>query len=198
MKTQLLISIKIFAVFTLLLGLIYPLLITAIAQLTFPAKANGSLIVQENKVVGSELIAQKFDSEKYFSSRPSATDYNPMPSGGSNLGPISTKLKQQVIDRKKQFVEFNKLSESEKVPSEMLLASASGLDPHISPKAALLQVDRIAKARQFNESQKQQLVQLVKNLSEGPQFFILGENRVNVLLLNLELDKMGVKDSYKN
>lgn len=198
MKTQLLISIKIFALFTILLGLIYPLLMTAIAQIIFPAKANGSLIVLENKVVGSELIGQKFDSVDYFSSRPSATDYNPMPSGGSNLGPTSTKLKQQVIDRKAQFVEFNQLSESENVPSEMLLASASGLDPHISPKGAMMQIDRIAKARQFNESQKQQLVQLVKDLSEGPQFFILGENRVNVLLLNLELDKMGEKDSYKN
>lgn len=194
MKTQLLISIKIFALFTILLGLIYPLLMTAIAQIIFPAKANGSLIVQENKVIGSELIGQKFDSVAYFSSRPSATDYNPMPSGGSNLGPTSAKLQQQVTDRKAQFLEFNQLSESENVPSEMLLASASGLDPHISPKAAMLQIDRIAKARQFNESQKQKLVQLVKNLSEGPQFFILGEKRVNVLLLNLELDKMGEKN----
>lgn len=198
MKTQLLISIKIFAVFTILLGLIYPLLITAVAQLTFPAKANGSLIVQENKVIGSELIGQKFDSVVYFSSRPSATDYNPMPSGGSNLGPTSAKLKQQVTDRKAQFLEFNQLSESENVPSEMLLASASGLDPHISPKAAMLQIDRIAKARQFNESQKQRVIQLVKNLTEGPQFFILGENRVNVLLLNLELDKMGEKNAHLN
>jgi K+-transporting ATPase ATPase C chain len=93
MKTHLLISIKIFAVLTLLCGIAYPLIITGIAQLIFPAKANGSLIVQGNKVIGSELIGQKFDSTIYFSSRPSATDYNPLPSGGSNLGPSSTKLK---------------------------------------------------------------------------------------------------------
>lgn len=198
MKTQIIISIKIFALFTILLGLIYPLLITAIAQFTFPAKANGSLIIHENKVIGSELIGQKFDGTTYFSSRPSATDYNPMPSGGSNLGPTSSKLKQQVIDRKVQFVEFNQLLESENVPSEMLLSSASGLDPHISPEAALLQVDRIVKARQFSESQRQQLEQLVQNLSEGPQFLILGENRVNVLLLNLELDKMGERNPHLN
>lgn len=191
MKKQVLISIKIFALFTILLGLIYPLLITAVAQLTFPAKANGSLIIHENKVIGSELIGQKFDSAAYFTSRPSATDYSAMPSGGSNFGFSSSKLRQLVDDRKNQWVRVNQLAESDKIPSEMLFASASGLDPHISPEAALLQVNRIAKTRQFSETQKQQLVGLVKNFSLGPQFFILGENRVNVLLLNLELDKMG-------
>ncbi len=120
MKTQLIISLKIFALLTILCGVVYPLFITGIAQLVFPAKANGSLIVQGNKVIGSELIGQKFDSIIYFSSRPSATDYNPQPSGGSNLGPTSSKLKQMVVDRSAQFTKFNQLSGSEAIPSEML------------------------------------------------------------------------------
>lgn len=190
MKTQILIATKIFAFFTVLCGIAYPLLITGIAQLVFPEKANGSLIIQENKVIGSELIGQKFDSIIYFSSRPSATEYNPMPSGGSNLGPTSSKLKQLVVDRRAQFVEFNQLSRSENVPSEMLYASASGLDPHISPKAALLQVERIVKARNFDNNQKQQIMKSISELSEAPQFSFLGENRINVLVLNLELDKL--------
>ena len=193
MKTQLQIAIKIFALLTVLCGIAYPLLITGIAQLAFPEKANGSLIVQGNKVIGSKLIGQKFDSIIYFSSRPSATDYNPLPSGGSNLGPTSSKLKQLVADRTAQFAKFNQLSGSEAIPSEMVYASASGLDPHISPKAALLQVERIAKARQFDSSRKQQLLQVINQLAEAPQFSFLGENRVYVLALNLELDKLSIK-----
>lgn len=198
MKTQLIISIKIFVLFTILLGLIYPLFIMAIAQLAFHGKANGSLIVRGNKVIGSELIGQKFDSVAYFSSRPSATGYNALPSGASNLGPSSSTLKQEVAERKARWEELNPQTAPEDIPSEMLFASASGLDPHISPKAALLQVDRIVKVRQFDESQKLQLTGIIEKLSEGPAFFILGENRVNVLLLNLELDKMGGTPSRKN
>jgi K+-transporting ATPase ATPase C chain len=190
MKTQLIISIKIFAVLTVLCGVVYPLFITGIAQLVFPAKANGSLIMQGNKVIGSELIGQKFDSIIYFSSRPSATDYNPLPSGGSNLGPTSSKLKQMVTERASLFAKFNQLSGSDAIPSEMLFASASGLDPHISPKAALLQVDRIAKARNFDNNQKQKLVELIASKTESPQFDVLGATRINVLILNLELDKI--------
>lgn len=190
MKTQLIISIKIFAVLTVLCGIIYPLFITGIAQLVFPAKANGSLIVQETKVIGSELIGQKFDSIIYFSLRPSATDYNTLPSGGSNLGPTSSKLKQMLADRSAQFTRINQLSGSETIPSEMLMASASGLDPHISPKAAMLQVGRIAKARQFNEQQRQQLEKIIADQTEAPQFSFLGETRINVLKLNLALDRL--------
>ena len=198
MKKQILISIKIFALFTVLCGIAYPLLITGIAQLAFPEKANGSLIVQDNKVIGSELIGQKFDSETYFWSRPSATDYSSMPSGGSNLGTTSSKLKQLVADRTAQWIKSNPTSGSEKIPSEMLLASASGLAPHISPKAALLQVDRIVKVRNFNDSQKQQLLKTISELSEAPQFSFLGERRINVLALNVELDKLNGKLSINN
>jgi K+-transporting ATPase ATPase C chain len=187
---RLIISLKIFLFFTLLTGIIYPLLITGIAQVVFPGKANGSLIVIDNKTVGSELIGQQFDSKTYFIPRPSAISYNPLPSGGSNYGLTNAKLISLVTERKKQFIAFNQLDSLTVIPSEMLFASASGLDPHISQKAALLQVDRIVKARNFNTIQKQNLVQCIKNLTETPQFLILGEERVNVLVLNLELNKL--------
>jgi len=189
MKT-LIISIKIFLFFTVLTGVIYPLFVTGIAQVVFPAKANGSLIVKNNQVIGSELIGQQFDSTIYFSSRPSAVSYNPLPSGGSNYGLTNVKLKNLVTERRRNFISINQLDSLTEVPSEMLFASASGLDPHISPQAAALQIDRIAKGRNFNSNQKQKLVNCVKNLSETPQFLFLGESRVNVLLLNLETDKI--------
>ena len=189
MKTFI-IALKIFLFFTVLTGVIYPLLVTGIAQLTFPAKANGSLIVKDNKTIGSELIGQQFDSTIYFSSRPSAVAYNPLPSGGSNYGLTNIKLKNQVTERRHQFITFNQLDSLTVIPSEMLFASASGLDPHISPQAALLQVERITKARNFDSSQKQRLLQRINELSEKPTFMVLGEERINVLNLNLELDKL--------
>ncbi|MBE3086908.1 MAG: potassium-transporting ATPase subunit KdpC [Bacteroidetes bacterium] len=189
MKT-IIISLKIFLFFTILTGIIYPLLITGIAQVVFPANANGSLIVIDNQIIGSELIGQRFDTTIYFTSRPSAISYNPLPSGGSNFGITNAKLINLVNERKTQFIVFNQLDSLTVIPSEMLFASASGLDPHISQKAALLQVDRVAKARNFNTIQKHNLVQSVKNLTEKPQFLVLGEERVNVLVLNLELNKL--------
>ena len=189
MKT-LLTALKIFVFFTVLTGIVYPLLVTGIAQVVFPAKANGSLIVINNKTIGSKLIGQQFNSTIYFNSRPSAISYNPLPSGGSNFGLTNVKLKNLVTERKKQFIVFNQLDSLTLIPSEMLFASASGLDPHISQKAALLQVYRVAKARNFNTIQEQNLVQSVKSLTETPQFLILGEERVNVLVLNLELNKV--------
>jgi len=189
MKT-LFISLKIFLFFTVLTGIVYPLLVTGIAQVAFPSKANGSLIVKDNKIVGSELIGQKFDSVIYFSSRPSAISYNPLPSGGSNFGLTNAKLKQSVDTLKKQFVVNNLLDSNAVIPSEMLFASASGLDPHISPKAAMLQVERIVKIRQFDDSKKQRLLQSIKELSEAPQYSVFGEQRINVLLLNLKLDEI--------
>jgi K+-transporting ATPase ATPase C chain len=190
MKTFI-ISLKIFLFFTILTGIVYPLLITGIAQITFPAKANGSIIYQDNKAIGSELIGQQFDSVIYFSSRPSAVSYNPLPSGGSNFGLTNAKLKNQVADRKTHFWRFNHLdSLKTKIPSEMLFASASGLDPHISLKAAMLQVNRIAIARKFNKIQKHKIVQCVQKHIEEPQYLCFGEQRINVLLLNMELDKI--------
>ena len=190
MKTFI-ISLKIFLFFTILTGVLYPLLITGIAQITFPANANGSIIYKDNKAIGSKLIGQQFDSVIYFSSRPSAVAYNPLPSGGSNYGSTNIKLKKQVAERKTQFWKFNQLdSIKTTIPSEMLFASASGLDPHISVNAAMLQVDRIANARKFNKIQKQKIVKSVQGHIEEPQFLCLGEQRINVLLLNIELDKI--------
>lgn len=189
MKT-IIISLKIFLFFTILTGIIYPLLITGIAKIAFPHKANGSLIMEGNKTIGSELIGQQFDSAIYFIGRPSATSYNPLPSGGSNYGLINEKLKNLVEERRKHFIAFNQLDSTTEVPSEMLFASASGLDPHISPQAAILQVARVAQARRFTDTQKQQLKMLIGKQTEKPQFLCLGEERINVLLLNLEVDKI--------
>jgi K+-transporting ATPase ATPase C chain len=189
MKT-LIVSIKIFLFLTILTGVIYPLFVTGIAQLVFPAKANGSLIIKNNQVIGSKLIGQQFDSVIYFSSRPSAVSYNPLPSGGSNYGLTNVKLKNLVAERRRNFNTFNLLDSLAEIPSEMLFASASGLDPHISPQAAILQVDRIAKARNFSAIQKQKLVDCVNDVTELPQFLLFGESRINVLMLNLKLDEM--------
>ena len=187
------ISFKIFLFFTLLTGIIYPLFITGIAQVVFHTQANGSLILEENRKIGSKLIGQQFDSTIYFTSRPSAISYNPLPSGGSNFGLTNARLKNLVTERRNWFIGFNQLDSLAEIPSEMLFASGSGLDPHISPKAALLQIDRIAKARNFNFTQKQNLAETVKKLTETPQFLVLGEERVNVLILNLELNKLEKK-----
>jgi potassium-transporting ATPase KdpC subunit len=184
------ISIKAFLLFTIITGIFYPLIITCIAQLIFPQKANGSLVSKENITIGSALIGQKFDSIIYFSSRPSAIGYNPLPSGGSNYGLTNTRLKDLVYYHQSQFIIRNKLDLLTKIPSEMLFSSASGIDPHISPKAAFLQVERVAQARNFNSDQKQMLEQLIKCQIEEPQLLCFGQERVNVLLLNLEVDKI--------
>jgi potassium-transporting ATPase KdpC subunit len=186
----LIISLKIFLFFTLLTGIIYPLFITGIAQLIFPFTSNGSLITRDTKIIGSELIGQQFDSAIYFSSRPSAISYNPLPSGGSNYGLTNSKLKNLVTDRRNKFIVSNDLDSLAEIPSEMLFASASGLDPHISPEAALMQVDRISKARKFNSNQKKMLTDFLKKNTELPQLLCLGDERVNVLKLNIELDRI--------
>ncbi|MCE5347524.1 MAG: potassium-transporting ATPase subunit KdpC [Bacteroidales bacterium] len=192
MKT-LIVSIKIFLLFTVITGIIYPLLVTVIAQNLFPSKANGSLIFKGNKVIGSRLIGQKFDTTIYFSSRPSAISYNPMPSGGSNYGLTNVRLINLVNERKNKFIAFNQPDSLITIPSEMLFASGSGLDPHISPEAALLQVERITNARHFDDNQKKRVLQSIEYLTEKPQLSILGEVRINVLILNLELDKLSDK-----
>jgi potassium-transporting ATPase KdpC subunit len=191
-------SLKIFLFFTVLTGLIYPLFITIIGQVVFHAKANGSLIYENQTIIGSKLIGQQFDSSIYFSSRPSVISYKPLPSGGSNFGLTNAKLKKQFDERKEHFISFNKLNNNTDVPAEMLFASASGLDPHISPNAALLQVNRITKARNFNVNQKTELLHLINDLTEHPQFSLLGDERINVLLLNIALDKIGQTNSIKN
>ena len=190
MKTQVIVAVKILGVMTILTGILYPLLMTGLAQLAFPAKANGSLIWKDGKIKGSELIGQKFDSSIYFWPRPSAIDYNPIPSGGSNLGPDSEKLSKLVSERREYFMVKNFLVDTTTVPKEMVFASGSGLDPHISPEAALLQSERVARSRNFTADQKKQLHQLIRSKTEEPQFSFLGERRINVFVLNLELDNI--------
>jgi K+-transporting ATPase ATPase C chain len=190
MKKQIIIAIKFLLVMTILTGVIYPLLMTGLAQIIYPVKANGSLIMKDGKIAGSELIGQKFDSIIYFWSRPSAIDYNPIPSGASNLGPTSDKLKQQVAERRRLFLTNNSIADTTAIPKEMLFASASGLDPHISPESALLQIKRVVMARNLNEAQIQKVKQLVINKTQEPQFFLFGEPRINVFKLNLALDSI--------
>jgi potassium-transporting ATPase KdpC subunit len=185
---KLFISLKILLFFTLLTGIIYPLFVTGIAQILFPSGANGSLIIKNNQEIGSELIGQKFDSIIYFTPRPSAVSYNPLPSGGSNFGMTNVKLKNLVAQRNQKFIVLNQIDSITAIPSEMLFASASGLDPHISQKAALLQVTRIAKARNFNSIQKQRLIKCIQECTEEPQLLVFGEERVNILVLNLQID----------
>ncbi len=189
MKT-LIISLKIFFFFTILTGIAYPLFITGIAQAVFPYNANGSIILKDGQKIGSALIAQKSNTLIYFSSRPSAVDYNPLPSGASNFALTNRILRDSVNYRENQFILFNHLAPHTEVPSEMVFASASGLDPDISPKAAMLQINRIAKARHFSDAQKQQLIYLMQNNIEEPQYGLFGDARINVLLLNIELDKI--------
>lgn len=175
---------------TVLTGIVYPFFMTGVAQLIFPSKANGSLIIKDGKIAGSELIGQNFDSSIYFWSRPSAIDYNPLPSGASNLGPTSKKLKEQVKERRRLFAASNSIADTSAIPKEMLFASASGLDPHISPEAALLQLNRVAMARNLDETQKHKVEQLIRSKTEEPQYFLFGEPRINVFELNLVLDSI--------
>jgi potassium-transporting ATPase KdpC subunit len=187
---SLIIALRAFLFFTILTGIIYPLFVTGIAQVIFREKANGSLIMKDNETIGSSLIGQQFDNPIYFASRPSAIHYNPLPSGGSNYGVTNLKLKALVGERMNHFISMNKLDSLTVIPSEMLFASASGIDPHISPAAALLQMERVARARNFNINQKKELEKLIKNLTENPQFLCLGEERINVLIINLKLDDL--------
>ena len=185
---QIMLSIKVLLLFTLITGIIYPLLITLVAQVFFYEKTNGSLYIENGIVRGSFLLGQNFTDSTYFHSRPSAINYNPMPSGASNLGLTSKVLHEQFNERKSNFLLTNGLDSAKEVPAEMLFASASGVDPHISKQATYLQVPRIAKARSLNEIQTNKIYKIVDSLTEYPQFGFLGNEVVNVLKLNIKLD----------
>jgi K+-transporting ATPase ATPase C chain len=174
------------AAFTVLTGLIYPLVITGVAQLVFPHQANGSLLVRDGRTAGSKLIGQQFDGPKYFWGRPSATaghPYDAVASGGSNLGPLNPALKTAVAARIAALRRADP-SNTAPIPVDLVTASASGLDPHISPAAAEYQVRRVARLRGLSP---QAVQALVAQQTEPPQWGFLGEPRVNVLQLNLSL-----------
>jgi len=178
-------SIKLLLLLSALLGLAYPFAMMAVGHMTFPHKADGGFIQVQGRVVGAELIAQKFVNEKYFWPRPSAIDYNPLPSGGSNLSPASQALKAAVTDREQKLKSANPSPDS--IPQELLYASGSGLDPDISPGAAKYQIARVARARGLDP---QRVSSLVDSLVEKRQLVLLGEPRINVLKLNLALDDL--------
>jgi len=189
MKDQIRSALTMLIVLTVLTGLIYPLAVTGLAQVFFPEQANGSLIVREGKVIGSKLIGQHFDKPEYFWSRPSATapfPYNAAASAGSNLGPTNPVLLNAVKARVVALRAADPGNELP-IPVDLVTASGSGLDPHISPAAASYQVKRVAHARSLDENS---VLALVSKHTEGRQFGVLGEQRVNVLMLNLALDAL--------
>ncbi len=187
MKSLLRPAISLFVLLSVVTGVFYPLLVTGVARLAFPAAASGSLIVREGKPIGSALIGQNFTNPKYFWGRPSATapqPYNAAASSGSNLGPLNPALAAAVKTR----IDALRAADPDNlrpVPIDLVTASASGLDPHISPAAADYQAERVARSRQLDP---QTVRQLIAQHSEGPDLGVFGEKRVHVLRLNLALD----------
>jgi K+-transporting ATPase ATPase C chain len=187
MLTHLRAALVSLAVLTVITGVVYPLVVTGIAQVIFPSQANGSLIVKDGKVVGSALIGQPFDDPKYFWSRPSATSpfsYNAGASSGSNLSPTNPALVKAVQDRVDALRAADPGNKAP-VPVDLVTASGSGLDPHISPAAALYQVPRVARERRLDP---EVVRQLIDRHTDGRSLGFLGEPRVNVLALNVALD----------
>lgn len=179
MFKEFLTSLRAVLVLTIILCVIYPLLVTGLGQLIFPAQAGGSLIQDGDRLVGSSLIAQKFSDPRYFWPRPSAVDYGTVASGASNHGYISQKLVDAIKGRREAL--------GNGAPSDLLTASGSGIDPHISVEAARFEISRVAAARQTEPAR---LTALVDQVAEPPQLGFLGEPRVNVLLLNRALDRL--------
>jgi K+-transporting ATPase ATPase C chain len=185
MKKQLIVAVAYTIVTTVIFGLGYPLLVTGLSQLLFPKQANGSLIVKNGQVVGSRLLGQSFSADKYFHPRPSnaGSGYDPLASGGSNLGPTN----QALVTRVEQDVaRWQKENPGVPIPSDLVTSSGSGLDPDISPASAAFQVARVANARGVSQDQ---IRTIVAKHTQGRQWGILGEARVNVLDLNLDLDE---------
>lgn len=181
-------ALKLFAILMVVVGVIYPVTVIVLAQLFFPVEAGGSLLYgSDGNLTGSALIGQPFSDPQYFWPRPSVTSgfpYNPLASGGSNLGPTNMNLIEQIAKRANS---LNSSGIQHPVPSDLVMASASGLDPHISMQSALKQIPRVAKARNFSEEMVRELV--LEHVEEK-QFGFLGEQRINVLKLNLALDNM--------
>lgn len=187
MRSTLLASLRMTLVSIVLTGVLYPLAVWAVGQIAFKDQVSGSVLIRDGAVVGSQLIGQAFDTDAYFHSRPSAGDYDAMASGPTNLGPTNRLLAESVSDRVDTVAKSEGVQRG-KVPVDLVTSSASGLDPHITPDSAYLQVERVARARGMSEDVVRALV--VAHV-EGRQLGVLGEPRVNVLELNLALDEAG-------
>lgn len=198
MKDKIIFSLKFLLLITILTGVIYPLFITLMAQIFFNEKANGSLFYENGEARGSFLIGQNFSDSIYFQSRPSAINYNPMPSGASNLGLTSKLLYEQFLERKRNFDLANSVDSSQLIPSEMLFASASGVDPNISKESAYLQIQRIVRARNLNAKAGIEIHDLIDEITEHPGLGFLGTERVNLLKLNIALDNFVDKWKTQN
>jgi K+-transporting ATPase ATPase C chain len=185
-------SFRLLAVLSVLTGVVYPATVTLVARLAFPGRAGGSLVEREGRVIGSELLAQRFVGPTYFWPRPSAgdsgTNLATVASLASQLGPTSADLRKTVAERAAALRSAHGLPPDAAVPADLLFASGSGLDPHVSPAAARFQVRRVASARGWDEARTRELEALVERSVEAPQFGLFGEPRVNVLRLNLALD----------
>jgi K+-transporting ATPase ATPase C chain len=183
-------GLMLLVVLTLLTGVVYPLTMTALAQVAFPKQANGSLIERDGKVVGSVLLGQNFSKSEYFQGRPSAAGekgYDATSSSGTNLGPTSAKLMDAIQSKLADVRSQNNLPDDAVIPADLVTSSASGLDPDISLAGAYIQINRVAEARSLSSDQVQKLVDSQAQL---PQLGFLGEKRVNVLQLNLALDDL--------
>ena len=178
------IALRLFLLMTVITGLLYPLAVTGLANLLFPGASRGSLVSRQGVVMGSSLLAQGSTDPAYFWSRPSACDYGTMPSGAGNLGPTSKKLRDQMTERSKQWIAVNGFP----APLEMVTASGSGLDPHIGPEAAIAQLQRIARTRRWKPVQIEAARTYLRECTEQPTFGFIGQQRVNIFLLNLRID----------
>jgi K+-transporting ATPase ATPase C chain len=188
MRAQLLAAVKILLVFTVVVGLAYPLVVTGVAQVAFADKADGSFVERNGKVVGSSLIGQEFDGDRWFHGRPSASRYDAIASGGTNLGPTNPELIKLVRERVREYRRVNGLPEATPVPVDAVTASASGLDPHISEANAMFQARRVAQARGLR---LEKVRALIGQHTDEPLLGFLGEPGVNVLQLNLALERAG-------
>lgn len=187
-------ALRLFAALALLTGAVYPLVVTGLARWLFPQHARGSLVMVDGRVRGSALLAQRFADPRYFWPRPSAgddgTNYATVPSAASNQGPTSADLVRAVAARAEALQAAHHLPAHAPVPPELVLASGSGLDPHLSPEAVRFQLERVVRARGLNAAQRTALARLIEASVEPPQWGFLGEPRVNILALNLAADRL--------
>jgi K+-transporting ATPase ATPase C chain len=187
---NMMIALRLYMGLTIVCGLLYTLAVTAIARCVFPRQSQGSLVLAKGRVIGSELLGQAFTGPEYFWPRPSTVAYDPMPSGASNLSVAGNALKDTSAARARAFRNANGLPRESIVPGDMVFSSGSGLDPHISPEAARLQINRIAGRRNMTSLQKEALAAMVERSIEQSQLGFLGMPRVNVLMLNCMLDNV--------